>query len=168
MHLASENRAVARLVDAAQFLHDRRRQPDLEAGDGAAAARDTDRLEFLPDRIGLIEIGRRELGRQDVDLLPLAEQPGDALGFLLDVQIYAPADFHHGDTEVTENNNICRAGFRRDCDWLFPLLRALRVSVVFSPSLAAQFAADDLAGRGQGQLVDEHDLAPRLVPGEAL
>src|SRR5260370_22390153 len=86
MHLASENRAVARLVDAAQFLHDRRRQADLEAGDRAAAARDTDRLEFLPDRIGLIEIGRRELRRQDVDLLPLAEQRGDALGFLVDVQ----------------------------------------------------------------------------------
>src|SRR5258708_295186 len=45
--------------------------------------------------------------------------------------------------------------------------RLLHASVVdLSP--AAQFAADDLTGRGQRQFVDEHDVAGRLVPGEAL
>ena len=68
MHLAREDRAVARLVDAAQFLHDRRRQPDLVAGDGAAAALHFDRLEFAADPIGLVEIGGHQLGGQDVDL----------------------------------------------------------------------------------------------------
>jgi hypothetical protein len=38
VHLVCEDRAKARLVDAAQFLHDRRRQPDLVAGDGARPA----------------------------------------------------------------------------------------------------------------------------------
>ena len=88
MHLARKDRAVARLVDAAQLLHDRRRQPDLVAGDGAAAARVLDRLEFGADPVGLVEIGGHQLGRQNVDLPPLAEERGDALGLLPGIECH--------------------------------------------------------------------------------
>ena len=70
MHLAGEDRAEARLVDAAQLLHDRRRQSDFVADNGAAAARDRDVLECLPDCVGLVEIARQEVGGQNVDWLP--------------------------------------------------------------------------------------------------
>src|SRR5436190_17911536 len=35
-------------------------------------------------------------------------------------------------------------------------------------SAAAEFAADDFAGRGQRQFIDEYHLTRRLVPGEPL
>src|SRR4051812_7141750 len=87
MYLAQEDRAVARLVDAAKTLHDRRRQPDLVAGDGAATAHSLDRLEFAADPIGLVEIGGHQLGRQDVDLPPLAKKPRNRLGLLPDIHL---------------------------------------------------------------------------------
>src|ERR1700731_245377 len=128
MYLAFENRAVARLVDTAQFLHDRCRQPDLVSRDLASPARSLDRLESGADRIRLVEVRRYQLGWENVDLMPLAEQRGDAFGFLPGIE-------------------------NRHSLWL---------------RVAAQFAADDLAGRGQWQFVDEHDLARRLIPGQPL
>ncbi len=86
MDLAGEDRAVAWLIDAAQLLHDRRREPDLVPSNLAAPARDLDFLEGLPDRIGLAEVRRHQLRRQDVDLSPLAEQRGNPFGFLMRVQ----------------------------------------------------------------------------------
>src|SRR5260370_7561302 len=67
-------------------MYGRGRQSDVEGGGGVGGVGEADLLEMLPDYVGLIEIGRHQLRRQDVDLLPLAEQRGDALGFLLDVQ----------------------------------------------------------------------------------
>src|SRR5439155_25018930 len=65
MHFTREDSAVAWLVDAAQRLHDRRRQADLVAGNGAAPARHLDLLENGAHRVSFVEIGRHQLGRQD-------------------------------------------------------------------------------------------------------
>src|SRR5207237_3521882 len=86
MDLAGEDRAVAGLVNPAQLLHDRRRQADLVAGDGAAPARDLDLLENGADRIGFVETRRHQLGRQDVGLPPLTEPRGDALRLFAKIQ----------------------------------------------------------------------------------
>jgi hypothetical protein len=107
MHLAGEDRAETRLVDTAQLLHDRRRQTDLVAGDGTAPARHFDLLENGADRIGVVEVARHQLGRQDVGLPPLAEQRGDALCLLLNIEFQRlHLQFHHRDTENTENRSI--------------------------------------------------------------
>src|SRR5262249_42789274 len=81
MHFTREDRAVARFVDATQFLHDRGRQPDLEPGDGATPRR-LDVLEMLAHQVRLVEIGRHQRRRQNVDLVTVTKQPGDFLGFL--------------------------------------------------------------------------------------
>jgi hypothetical protein len=87
MHLAREDRAVARLVDAAQLLHDRGGDRDLVAGDRAAPAALLERLKFAADGIGVGEIGGVEIGRQHVGLPALAEQPDNALRLLAAVEI---------------------------------------------------------------------------------
>jgi hypothetical protein len=38
----------------------------------------------LPYAVGLIEIGRHQLGWQNIDLTPLSEQPRDARSFLVE------------------------------------------------------------------------------------
>ena len=82
IHRVRKNCAVAGLVNAAEPLHDGRRQADLIAGDRAATARPLDLLECFPDRVGLVEIGRVKLGRQHLDGLAVAEQLDDPLGLL--------------------------------------------------------------------------------------
>jgi hypothetical protein len=87
VHLARENRAPAGFVDAAQLLHDRRRQRDLVAGDGAAPVRLLELLVGGADRVGLVEVGGVELGRQHLDAAAIVEEGEDALGLLVGRQI---------------------------------------------------------------------------------
>src|SRR5207249_8154741 len=80
------DRAVARLVDAAQLLHDRRGQPDLVARD-LAAPRPLNCFERGADRVSLGQVHRHQLGRQNIDLSALAEQRGNALGLLPGIEL---------------------------------------------------------------------------------
>src|SRR5690242_3686428 len=82
MHLTGKDRAVAWLVDAAQLLHDWRRQTDFVSNDLASSAGPLDLFKSRADGIGLVDICWEQLGGQNIDLMPLAEQRGDALSFL--------------------------------------------------------------------------------------
>src|SRR3954449_10022756 len=96
MNLARENRPVARLPDPAELLHDRRRKPDLVAGDGTPPLGFLDLLKSPPNGVSLVEVLRIKLCRQYFDMVSAAEQFHDAPGLFPHVKfghLYSPRSF---------------------------------------------------------------------------
>src|SRR5262249_20211495 len=87
VNLTREDRTITGFVHAAEFLHHRRRQPDLVAGDGAAPLRRLDLLKPAPDRVSLVEVDRIQFGGQYLDRPAAAEQFHDSFGLLPYVEI---------------------------------------------------------------------------------
>jgi hypothetical protein len=96
INLARKDRAVAGLADPAELLHDRRRKPDLVAGDGAPPLGFLDLLKSPPNSVSVVEILRIKLCRQYFDMLAAAEQFDYPLGLFPHVKfghLYSPGSF---------------------------------------------------------------------------
>ena len=96
MDLARENRAVAGLADPTELLHDRRRKPDLVAGDSAPPVGFLDLLKSPPNGVSFVEVCRVKIGRQYFDRLATPKQFDYAPSFFPRVKcghLYSPRDF---------------------------------------------------------------------------